>query len=88
LNGNGTPEAGVAVAARLIPAGFRLVDSGNARSFDFAVTKIVVYANDADAIAMAEHIKDLLGAGEIEVARRPQTSIDVTVVIGKDYKPT
>ncbi|MCA1832706.1 MAG: LCP family protein [Actinomycetota bacterium] len=86
LNGNGTPEVGVSVAQKLIPQGLRLVDSGNARSFDFAVTKIIVYADDPEALALAEHIKQLLGAGEIEVARRPQTSIDVTVVIGKDYR--
>jgi len=86
LNGNGRPEAGVSVAQRLIPAGFRIVDSGNARSFDFAKTKIIVYANDDASMAVAQQVRKLLGVGEIEVAARSQTSVDVTVVIGKDVR--
>lgn len=86
LNGNGTPEAGIAVAQRLIPAGFYLVDTGNARSFNFARTKIVIYSREAEAQAMAERLRKLLKLGEIEIGLRPQTSVDVTVVIGKDFR--
>ncbi len=86
LNGNGTPEAGAAVAQKLIPEGFWLVDSGNARSFDFAETKIIVYVNDAETMAAAEKVRRLLGVGQIELSRSLHTSIDVTVVIGKDFR--
>jgi LCP family protein required for cell wall assembly len=86
LNGNGMPEVGISVAEKLIPSGFELVDSGNARSFGFAKTKIIVYASDAATMSIAERVKQLLGLGQIVVARRGQTSIDVTIVIGKDYK--
>ena len=85
LNGNGTPEAGIAAAQRLVPEGFWLVDSGNARSFDFAETKIVVYVNDEATMAAAAEVRRLLGVGQVELSRSPNTSIDVTVVIGKDY---
>lgn len=86
LNGNGTPEAGAAVAQRLVPHGFWLVDSGNARSFDFAETKIIIYLNDADTMSAAEEVRRLLGVGQIELSRSAHTSIDVTVVIGKDFR--
>jgi LCP family protein required for cell wall assembly len=86
LNGNGTPEAGVAVAQKLIPQGFWLVDSGNARSFEFAETKIIVYVNDEETMAAAEKVRRLLGVGQIELSRSLHTSIDVTVVIGKDFR--
>lgn len=86
LNGNGTPEAGIAVAQRLVPAGFWVVDSGNARSFGFTRTKIIVYTDDAETMAAAQKARRLLGVGEIELSRSPHISIDVTVVIGKDFR--
>jgi polyisoprenyl-teichoic acid--peptidoglycan teichoic acid transferase len=86
LNGNGAPEAGVSVAEKLVPAGYFLVDTGNSRSFDFGMTQIVVYSDDAASMKMAQQIRTLLGRGEITVDRRPQTGVDVTVVIGRDLK--
>jgi LCP family protein required for cell wall assembly len=87
LNGNGVPEVGATVASKLVPAGFHVVDTGNSRTFDYATTKILVYENDASAIQLARTIRRLLGVGEIEMERRPQTGIDVTVVMGRDLKP-
>ncbi len=87
LNGNGIPEAGVLVAQRLVPAGFRIVDTGNAVSFNFPKTKIIVYADEPAIRELAERIRMLLKVGEIEIGRRPQTAVDITVVIGKDLQP-
>jgi LCP family protein required for cell wall assembly len=86
LNGNGAPDGGVAVAEKLIPAGFHLVDNGNARNFDYAQTQIVVYASDSATLALAQQVKTLLGAGTVVVSATPQTSVDVTVVVGKDLR--
>jgi len=83
LNGNGEPESGAAVADVLVPAGFRIADTGNARSFDFRTTKIVVY-READ-VPIAERIRELLGVGTIEISRTQQTIVDVTVVVGRDF---
>lgn len=83
LNGNGEPESGLAVADLLVPAGFRIADTGNARSFDFRRTKIVIY-READ-VAIAERIRELLGVGTIEISRTQQTIVDVTVVVGRDF---
>ena len=83
LNGNGEPEVGLGVADRLLPAGFRIADTGNARSFDFVRTRIVVY-READ-IPIAQRIRALLGVGSIEISRTQQTIVDVTVVVGRDF---
>ena len=83
LNGNGQPEVGLGVADLLIPAGFRIADTGNARSFDFVRTRIVVY-READ-IPIAQRIRALLGVGAIEISRTKQTIVDVTVVVGRDF---
>ncbi|HEX9712640.1 MAG TPA: LCP family protein [Actinomycetota bacterium] len=83
-NGNGMPEVGERAAAVLIPAGFRIVLSGNAGSFDHRSTRIVVYSDDAQAIAMGERIRALLGVGELEIGTRGQTVADVTVILGAD----
>ena len=83
LNGNGEPEIGLAVADLLVPAGFRIADTGNASSFGFKVTRIVVY-READ-IDIAQKIRSLLKLGRIEIARTRQTIVDVTVVVGRDF---
>lgn len=83
LNGNGRPEVGLGVADLLIPAGFRIADTGNAKSFDFVRTRIVVY-READ-IPIAQRIRALLGVGTIEISRTQQSIVDVTVVVGRDF---
>ena len=83
LNGNGQPEIGLAVADALVPAGFRIVDTGNANSFDYPKTRIVVY-READ-LPIAQRIKQLIKVGTIEISRTPQSIVDVTVVVGADF---
>lgn len=83
LNGNGEPESGLAVADLLVPVGFRIADTGNAKSFDFRRTKIVVY-READ-VPVAQRIRELLGVGTIEISNTQQTIVDVTVVVGRDF---
>jgi polyisoprenyl-teichoic acid--peptidoglycan teichoic acid transferase len=85
LNGNGSPEAGLAVAQVLVPAGFRIADTGNASSFDFRTTRIIVY-READ-LPVAQRIRELLGLGAVEIGLTAQTIVDVTVVVGEDFVP-
>jgi len=85
LNGNGQPEIGLHVADLLVPAGFRIADTGNASSFGFRRTRILVY-RDAD-LAIAQRIRKLLGVGQIEVSVTRQTVVDVTIVVGSDFVP-
>jgi hypothetical protein len=86
LNGNGRPEIGLSVAKLLVPAGFRIADTGNASNFRFRRTQIVAYS-DADLPA-ARRIRALLGVGSIEIGRTQQSIVDVTIVIGADFHPS
>jgi LCP family protein required for cell wall assembly len=85
LNGNGSPEIGQKAAAMLVPAGLRVEVTGNADNFDYRSTKIVIYGDDAAALALGKEIRNLLGVGTVEVGTRAQSVVDVTVVLGKDF---
>jgi LytR cell envelope-related transcriptional attenuator len=85
LNGSGVPGVGEAAAARLIPAGFRVVDSGNASSFGHPRTLVV--ANTVEDRPLAERAQAALGVGSVSVAGVPSGLSAVTIVLGKDYRP-
>lgn len=85
LNGNGAPGIGQHVAQQLIPEGFRVVKTGNADRFDHAETRIIVYSDDPQQVAVAERIRELLGVGRVEYSRQPFSVADVTVVVGLDF---
>jgi hypothetical protein len=83
-NGNGSPGVGGAVAAQLIPAGFRIVLSANADTFDYRTTEVV--ANGADNEAEAAKALDALGVGKITVSQISSGLADVSVTVGQDYQ--
>lgn len=85
LNGNGTPGIGQEVAERLVPAGYRVVLTGNADRFDHPTTRIVVYEDSPEQLEVARDIRDRLGVGEVELSGSPQSVVDVTVVVGRDF---
>ena len=85
LNGNGEPGIGTEVADRLIGEGFRVILSGNARNFDYETTLIVTYDDSSDGERLAERARELLGVGEVQVSAQRQGSVDLTIVVGKDF---
>jgi polyisoprenyl-teichoic acid--peptidoglycan teichoic acid transferase len=85
LNGNGIPGVGQVVAERLQPGGYRVLLTGNADSFDYDTTRIVVYDDSREQLAIARDIRDRLGVGEIERSGMPQSVVDVTIVVGADF---
>ena len=85
LNGNGVPGIGAEVADRLIGEGFRVILSGNARRFDYETTVIVTYDDSEEGQALAERARELLGVGEVQISTQHQGSVDLTIVIGKDF---
>jgi polyisoprenyl-teichoic acid--peptidoglycan teichoic acid transferase len=85
LNGNGVPGVGAEVAAVLQPAGYRVLLTGNADRFTYDVTRIVVYDEQPDTLAAARDVRDRLGVGEIERSGTPQSVVDLTIVIGRDF---
>lgn len=85
LNGNGKPGLGQEVAEKLVPQGFRIILSQNAKSLEYETTQVVVYSNSKAALDIAKQVKELLGVGEILISRQQQSVVDVTIVVGKDY---
>lgn len=85
LNGNGVPGIGEEVAGTLLPSGFRIVLNSNAKHFNFETTEIVVYSDSGSALEIGREVRDLLGVGRIVVSRQPQSLVDVTIVVGKDF---
>jgi hypothetical protein len=69
----------------LVPAGLRIEVTGNAPTFDYRSTRIVIYSDDAVGLALGQEIRNLLGVGTVEVGTRAQNVVDVTVVLGKDF---
>lgn len=85
LNGNGTPGIGQEVAEVLVPAGFRVVSTGNADHFDHVETRILVYSDDPGDLRAAEQVRELLGVGRVERSGQPISVVDITIVVGEDF---
>lgn len=83
LNGNGIPGIGAEVARILVPEGFRVVESGNAKSFDMPNTLII--ASSEQALPQARKARLLLGVGRLLLGEQPTGLADVTIVIGEDF---
>jgi polyisoprenyl-teichoic acid--peptidoglycan teichoic acid transferase len=86
LNGVGTPGIGQDVDKRLEGAGMRIVLTDNARSFDFAETRILVYREDDRSLQAASQVQERLGVGTIQISRQPQSVVDLTIVVGADFQ--
>jgi hypothetical protein len=67
----------------LIPAGFRIVVSENAATFDHRRTLVV--ASSPDDGAAAERAQAALGVGTVSVSGAATGVGDVTIVVGKDF---
>jgi hypothetical protein len=83
-NGNGEAGVGEAVAAKLIPAGFRVTLSQNAQSFDVRTTE--VFANGSEFEDDARRAQDALAVGRVRVSQVPSGIGDVLIVVGKDFR--
>jgi hypothetical protein len=82
-NGNGEPGVGASVGALLIPAGFRIVLSENADTFDHQTTQVI--ADGPENQEAAADAQDALGVGKIIVSQVPSGLADVTVIVGHDF---
>lgn len=82
-NGNGQPGVGESVGARLIPAGFRIVLSDNADTFDHQTTQII--AAGTENAGAAQDAKEALGIGKVIVSQVSSGLADVSVIVGQDY---
>jgi hypothetical protein len=85
LNGNGSPGIGEGIAQKLVGKGFRIELSGNADSFRYKTTKVITYDPSPAGQALATKARDLLGVGEVQVSGQGQGSVDLTIIVGKDF---
>jgi hypothetical protein len=84
LNGTGAVGQGQLVAQRLLPAGFRIVVTANAKSFSYRETQVVFYRREQ--LEAATRVQETLGVGKLVRSRQPLDVVDVTVVVGSDFK--
>lgn len=86
LNGNGRAGIGADVAALLVPLGHTVAITRNAESFDHPTTRVLVYGGDDDQVVAAQEIVDTLGVGRIEISDVPSSIVDITVLVGADFR--
>jgi hypothetical protein len=84
LNGTGIVGQSQQVAQRLLPAGFRIVVTANAKSFAYEETQVVFYRREQQEAAT--RVQEALGVGKLVRSRQPLDVVDVTVVVGADFK--
>jgi len=82
-NGEGSADVAESIARRIIPAGFRIVLSQNAQSFNMPTT--IVIANGRQHEDEARRAQRAIGVGRVEVSPVPSGVGDITVVVGKDF---
>jgi hypothetical protein len=83
-NGSGTPGIAGVAAQQLIGAGYRIVGTKNADSFNYAKTQVIVQTG---AASVGDGVAKALGVGEVKRQPASQDVAEVIVIVGKDYTP-
>ncbi|HVF75663.1 MAG TPA: LytR C-terminal domain-containing protein [Acidimicrobiales bacterium] len=83
LNGTGAVQLAQRVADKLGTA-VEVKLTGNAARFDYTETQVVFY--DRAKQADAQRVRDALGVGKLVFSRNPLDVVDVTIIVGKDFK--
>lgn len=83
LNGCGLPGVGGEIAGKLIENGFQVVDIKNASSFNYYET---IISFSSDKREEAEKVKELLGVGILKSEGITSGFVDITVIVGSDYR--
>jgi hypothetical protein len=88
-NGVGTPGLVEKARAKLVHDGFRFVNGGNAASFDFDESAVIIPDGTEKSVARGKRVAASLGLPDSSVTTsdRGQTVADVIVILGKDFAP-
>jgi hypothetical protein len=83
---NGSDRTGLARlgARRLRRMGFDVVYFGNADPPRVDTTRVLLRRGEAD---QAKRVRDALGAGAVSTRRDTLRRVDVTVILGPDFRP-
>ena len=84
LNGTGAIALTQAVARKIVPAGGEIILTGNVPGFGVKRTQVVYY-READ-LAAARRLATALGVGSVALGNVPIDVIDLTVVVGSDFR--
>jgi LytR cell envelope-related transcriptional attenuator len=84
LNGVGAVGLTQAVATKVVPAGGEVTLTGNVPGFGVAQTKVVYYRDDARRAA--QRLAAALGVGRVVRGADAIDVVDVTVIVGKDFR--
>ncbi|HUF31618.1 MAG TPA: LytR C-terminal domain-containing protein [Acidimicrobiales bacterium] len=84
LNGTGVPGLAQEVQPVLVRVGAAVALTGNADRFDYEITQIVYYRDDR--LEAARAIQRALGFGEVVRSLSGLDVVDVTVVVGQDFR--
>lgn len=87
-NGVGTPGLVQVACTRLVAAGFSFAGSGNAASFGYKTSKVLVFDTSVASARMGARVAAALQVprADVEVSTQGQNVADVLVIIGKDFK--
>ena len=88
-NGVGTPGLVDKARTRLIEAGFRFVNGGNAPEFGQATTAVLIPDSTEANVERGTEVAEALGlsANSVERSGQGQTVAEVLVVLGRDFRP-
>lgn len=84
LNGTGAVGLAQKVSDRLLPLGVEVKLTGNAGRLDYQETQIVFYRREDEEVA--QRVQKALGVGKLVLSRNPLDVVDVTVIVGRDFK--
>lgn len=88
-NGVGTPGLVEAAREKLVGAGFRFVNGGNAAEFTDEPSSVIVPDGTEQSVRRGERVAAALGLPDSAIATsdRGQTVADVIVILGSDFTP-
>jgi N-acetylmuramoyl-L-alanine amidase CwlD len=92
LNGQGTQ--GIAALAKdniEVAIGndkniLKITETKNADNFNYKKTRIIIFTTKAGIDKVADDLKKLIGVGEISKSTNNVDNVDITIILGSDYK--
>lgn len=88
-NGVGTPGIEQDASKQLTDAGFKFVNGGNANSFNYDKSVVVIPDATEASVAVGQKVANALGLPDsaVKVGNQGSNVADVIVILGADYKP-
>ena len=88
-NGVGTPGLAGPACSKLVAAGYSFAGSGNAATFNFTTSKVLVFDSSIASAELGDSVAGALGlpTSDVAVDSTGQNIADVIVILGKDFKP-